>query len=238
MLIMRRPVRRISEPSVLPTHQIEADPWHMFTVLGPSMVDTARYMRQFARHYNGFNVGACLLAAVVEDEKIVETDLFTSANQNLRKWPKDTKICAEPIALAKAKKAGFNKAIAMVVSGPQQPDTQSGLKSATLHSCGEDRDLYWNHDEVRDMVDDDTLHVTVDPDLEIFEIYETNELHTHHSLQGEVPLEVCVDPKFGIWRKAGPLYLREIEHIESQGEEPLRPLVAKLAITGQLADAA
>jgi cytidine deaminase len=53
--------------------------------------------------------------------------------------PDPDKICAERVALRKARAAGYPLVIGLAVIGPYQPDQESSRESRTLHPCGECR---------------------------------------------------------------------------------------------------
>jgi hypothetical protein len=215
------------------------DPWWYFVHDGPRYIAEARGMAEQANHYNDFNVGAIVLAASNEGD--IAT--FTGANQKLVPGETDSKICAELVALEKmlrtqeainsqrgeeAAKKLF-QVIGIFVSGPQQPDTQSGVETPTLHSCGIDRGIMWNEPSVRH----DTLIVSIHPDEDLYEIYEHEVLQTMHALPGEVPPKAHRDPGFATWKNSLPAYERNVAKYKEGGikEIPYARL-ATWAVTG------
>lgn len=202
------------------------DPWLSFIKLGPAAMQAARKVAALAIHHDDFKVGAMVLAT----SRSGDIGLISGANQNLRPGRNPTKVCAEQVAMTKMKRGGFDHVIAMFVSGPVQSDTQSRRKTATLHSCGEDRELFWNERTI----DDETLFVSVDPDADIFEIYEHMDFQTFHSLPGSVHSQVYEDPGFEIWQTGERQYIGMVDSLLTMGEEPNRALLARLAVTGQL----
>lgn len=214
------------------------DPWWYLVHDGPQYVTETRAMAEYARHYNGFKVGALLLAASNEGD----ITTFPGANQNLQKGDNNTKMCAERIAFMRMITAERNankdraakepqlkyQVIAMLVSGPPQPDTQSGLVTPTLHSCGLDREVMWNEPSVRP----DSLMISIHPDRDIFEIYNHEVLQTMHALPGEIPPLAYEDEDFEIWGAATPAYERTLHNYQVMGREPARARIANWAITG------
>lgn len=214
------------------------DPWWYLVHDGPQLVRETRAMAEQARHHNGFNVGALLLAASNEGD----ITTFPGANQNLEKGENNTKMCAERIAFARMINAeklankgrkGYEaqlayQAIAMLVSGPPQPDTHSGLVTRTLHSCGLDREVMWNEPSVRP----DTLMISIHPEEDVFEIYEHEVLQTMHALPDEIPPLAYDDEGFQIWGASTPAYERGIANYQAMGKEPPYARIAHWAITG------
>lgn len=205
------------------------DPWHDFVKNGPDYIAEARLAREHANHHNGFRVGA--LALATDSEGSIAT--FWGANQNKLSGDNNTKVCAEQVAMEKMIRRGFNHLVAMFVSGPPQPDTHSGLETPTLHSCGIDRRIMWDEPAVKH----DTLIVSVHPERDVFEIYEHEELQTMHALPGELTPQSFEDPEFRIWSAAVPAYERTIDAVigMTEGSEPPRAHIARLAVSGRIA---
>lgn len=225
------------------------DPWWHLVHDGPRMLLETREARRMAKHYNGFNVGGKAVAASNEGDYI-ET---VGANQKLCEGETKSKMCAEIIAAAKIqniqdvvnkprKKENKNRTeedklslmafqiVALVASGPVQPDTHSGLKTPTLHSCGLERELMRTNPLFRS----DTLVITVHPEDDVFEIYESRTLQVMHAMPGSIEPEPHYDPGFERWAEATPVYEEAIARFHEQGIEPQHALVAKWAITGKM----
>lgn len=225
------------------------DPWWKLVHDGPHMIFDVREARDMANHYNGFNVGGMSVAASNEGDYL-ET---VAANQNLREGENDTKVCGEIVSAAKVdnvqdvinkprEKANKHRAdedklslvafqiAALLACGPPQPDTQSGLVTPTLHTCGRERKLMRTNRLFRP----DTLAITVHPDKDIFEIYENRTLQVMHAMPGSIEPEPHYDPGFERWADATPIYEETIAKFHEQGVEPPYALVAKWAITGKM----
>lgn len=216
--------------TITPTSVIRAeefDPWRNVVQLGPYLAAETRQIRSYANHHSGFKVGA--VAVGYSDSG--SFGLFKGANQNLRLGPNPTKVCAEQVALQKLVHHRFEHLIAMFVSGPVQPDTQSGRDMPTLHSCGECRTVMAARPEVRD----DTLVVSVHPDEDSYEIYTFGELVIAHDTGTETELvsRHFHDSDFATWEAGKAVYDLQVggllEPVQASASE-----LARLAVTGQL----
>ena len=137
----------------------------------PELAARAQQATAEAVSYRNFNVGAALL---VSDHETGRYGLFYGAN--LKPNPNAPKWCAEREALRKAQARGFKKAIALAVSGPLQPDADSGLVSDTLHPCGECRKEF----RTNPLICPDTQILTVDDKGSAHELYTITELFRLH----------------------------------------------------------
>ena len=215
---------------------IDTDPMQQVVEGGPYYMQEAREMRAEARHHAGFNVGAVAVASNLQGQ----TRLFAAANRNLRSGQNPTKLCAEDNLIHKIQAADYDTVHAIYISGPPQPDTQSGLESPTLHSCGVCRDCMMEAPEV----DEDTLLVHVHPEADIYELYTLPELVTLHesSRPGRRhDFSVFVDPGFDKWqtnvRKYGA-FLGRLTNMEEEATPDetwqYMPAFETPVMTGQL----
>lgn len=212
----------------------EYDPWLRFIQVGPTAMHLARFVMQFAVHHSDFRVGAVVLA---ESPERGLDGLFWGANQNLEEGQNNTKACAEEVAITKVLEHGFSRIHAIFVAGEAQPDTHSQIKSETLHSCGNDRENYWELWE-RNIISFDCPLVSVDARRDIFEKYSHANFQKIHALKLVDELQAYHDPGFVKWQSGERLYLGKVDSDLLAGREPDRPLLAHLAVTGQLAAAA
>ncbi len=72
-----------------------------------------------AEHYNGFLVGACLLAF---NPRIGRFEIFTGGNRKLIAGEDPLRLCAEDNAVAKAVRAGYTIILAIVIAAPFKLD--------------------------------------------------------------------------------------------------------------------
>lgn len=207
------------------------DPWGAFVELSPYMAEEAREMAQMAQHYRGFKVGAIVMAVSTRGATKGSLGIFRGANQNLAPGSNPTKVCAEQVALQKASHHRFDTVIGMWVSGPVQPDTQSGLVTPTLHTCGEDRTVMKNLPSIKA----DTLVGSIHPDKDEIELYRHEVFQVMHASPGSIIPKSFDDPGLGTMRAATAVYHDLVERMTAEESEPSRSLVAQLAITGQLA---
>ncbi|HET9174114.1 MAG TPA: hypothetical protein VFN56_02420 [Candidatus Saccharimonadales bacterium] len=170
-------------------------PVRAFVHTAPRLVHLAREAREDAVSYRGFKVGAAALVTNVDGE----IRIFDGANYKLRK--DDETICAEKSVLNKVIKNKFDRVIAMVVSGPIQPDRHSGLELPTLHPCGDCRTLL----SVAPQVQDNTFIMPVHPTLDTYELYSRREITAIHAAgdSEDAPDEFMyyTDPGFQIWER-------------------------------------
>lgn len=170
-------------------------PVYYFARYVQPLAEQARTASESAVQHRGFKVGA-IAVAVSADNSV---GLLSGANY----MPKagGDKVCAERAVLAKARHHNFSRVVALVVSGPTQPDKHSGLELPTLHPCGDCRELLNESPLIRD----DTLIMTVHPTMDIFELYNRRELSDIHSVTESTDAPDAfmhhIDPEFQIWNR-------------------------------------
>jgi cytidine deaminase len=139
-----------------------------FLSLLPFAIENARRMRANANHYSGkMKVGAVALAL---DEALSMT-IVSGANQNLSPGQNPSRICAEDSIIRQVSAKDIPKILGFVVSGPQQRDTHSDVVGHTLHCCGTCRTLF----DIAPFVQDDTLLITVDPEMPVYDVHTVRE---------------------------------------------------------------
>jgi cytidine deaminase len=121
--------------------------------------------------YRGFRVGA---AALVEDELGGRIGVYFQGNYTPYEGAEWN--CAEKRLLESIKEKGFTKIRAIAISGPLQQDAASGIISSTLHPCHKCRGLF----QESDLVDDDTLVATSNPETNSFELFTVRSLRLLH----------------------------------------------------------
>lgn len=219
----------LSWPLVVETRK-DFDPWLNFIQIGATAMHYARYMRKFANHHSGVEVGSIVYAT--SDEGYF--GLFPSANQNLRKGPNDTKACAEEVSLMKVRNYGFNRVLGLFTSGTVQPDSISEIESDTLHTCNVERGHFldlWQDG----VIEPHTKVVTVHPEKDIWEIYDAFGLIDLHHRRATDKLQSFDDPGFTQWQAGERYYLRETDKELSLGIEPDQPRIAHQAVIGHYA---
>jgi cytidine deaminase len=148
------------------------DPWSLFGRLRDWMMLKAWLMQDNNRSYRDFGVGA---VALVYDSYTETAGVILGTNY--KEHPKQLKLCAEMGILLHMRSSGehverwgfipqkkFDVVVALVISGPLQPDAVSGLVTPTLHPCAECRDMFEQEPEFRD----DTLVVTTRTEANVF----------------------------------------------------------------------
>jgi cytidine deaminase len=185
------------EASPTPAH----DYWPEILQMTPVAIDVVRAARNLADHYEGRNVGAVALG-VMQDQTI---DYFIGANRNHYPGQNPTKQCAEDAVLKKAEAGGAIYIPVMLVCGPVQPDTQSGLETETLQSCGNCRQRVC----ACKLTDGDTLLVSVHPTKPIMEVNTVDEVVALHARQLSLSRSTVLrDPDFEAIAEAPERYQR------------------------------
>lgn len=205
----------------------EADPYWRAVQYGPRYIDEVRSIGEKAIH-KVVKVGALAVASTTGGRVVIEK----AVNQNLKPGTNETKWCAEGKIFQRVEDLG-GKIHVLFVCGTQQPDTQSGIWTPTLHPCGECRE----DGADSSAVDEDTLVISVHPDKDEFEAYSFSELEVLHSMSGIQKPEFShyIDPGFTKWTQNRAVF---DTIIHSGPELSLLPSVtARLAITGQLSAA-
>lgn len=139
------------------------------------LIARAQEARENASSYRNFRVGCAVWAFKTDAIRAGERwAVFTGSNF---KAGKDARpVCAEQFTLGAAKSAGYDTIIAMVVIGEPQPDAESGVRSKTLHPCGECRRMF----QLMPEVNPDTLLLTLTPDEQTQEHFLIGELIALH----------------------------------------------------------
>lgn len=173
----------------------DSDPLEYMLDNGARLMEDARKARDLSKHYKGFNVGTILIASTLEGE----VREYAAGNRNVRPGQNDSKRCSEMRALKAALKDECVEIHGVVVSGPPQPDTQSHVVTPTLHCCGVCRRKMQKTKRVRP----DALVVTVNPDVDVYEINSLAELDTYHQpgTSGVMEFSYFSDPAFKNWTR-------------------------------------
>lgn len=139
------------------------------------LVERAKEAQRKANSYRNFHVGCAVWAFKTDATDVAERwAIFTGGNIKVAEGSRP--VCAEQLALGAAKSDGYDKIIAMVVMGEPQEDAESGLRSRTLHPCGECRRIFQALPEVSS----DTLLLTLTPDKQTHEQFSVGELIRLH----------------------------------------------------------
>ena len=115
------------------------------------IVCAARTAAEEAAHYGGFHVGAAMRVIMPSGGYKV----FKGGNQ--KPSPDVKKICAERVAIDRARTAGAVRVEVVVVTGKLKRDDESGQMGETLHPCGVCRDEVLT----APLIPADTLIITV-----------------------------------------------------------------------------
>lgn len=204
------------------------DLWENFVHEVPELIRRARFIRETAHNYRGFNVGVVAMAASVDGSIHAARE-----GANIKKSSSAKKICGETIAVKQAKKDGLERIIGLVVVGEPQMDDESGLVSPTLHCCGVCRE--W----LETQANDDTLILTALPDRDAFQLQTLAELINLHdrAVKGEDPLQPRLfnHYRFKGWDRIVDRYkeLRgDILPIQSPETRQIAVSAARIALTG------
>lgn len=159
-------------------NQTEGNLEHLVMSSLSRIIDLSRQaVEQIAYSYRGFRVGCAVLAL---DEPGKRMGIYFGGNFTPYKGAEWN--CAEKRALPTVEARGFNKILAIAVSGPQQID-ESGVKSPTLHPCHKCRNML-KHSH---LTDPNTLITTVTPEGSAHEIHSLESLLKLHETGQEQP---------------------------------------------------
>lgn len=128
-------------------------------------------IEQLGISYRGFKVGCAILAL---DELGHRSGIYFGGNftpYQGAQWN-----CAEKRALSKIEERGFNKVLAIAVSGPPQTDV-SGVESPTLHPCHRCRAMFAQSE----LIQPETLVATSTPDGSAHELFTQESLERLHA---------------------------------------------------------
>jgi cytidine deaminase len=208
------------------------DPWHSFLALAQGMTEAARYMADnVAISWRNFKVGAAVLAINPTEYK---QGIFLGANFTPDPPAEDgthaVKVCAEQVALQKAINSGYDRIIAITVSGQRQPDIRSGLLTPTLHPCGPCRDVSGALHQVAD--DALILSTATTPEGEdAYELHTSRELQIVHDQATPDLRRYRIDPNFTNWNARRPYYSWALDGLVGNAETPAEAVM--LAVLGE-----
>lgn len=135
-----------------------------------------------SQSYRGFDVGA---SAVISAWHGIRYVIPTGMNIKLGpgKAPRETpfNIHAEDYILHAAKKTP-GQILLLVVTGPLQPDNESGIKTPTLHCCDRCRARFIKR---RHLFVQDAAIVSIAPDFSVLEMATVEGLDRYHKTKGE-----------------------------------------------------
>lgn len=98
------------------------------------LVKRAKTARRHAISWRGFRVGCALIAEDARGRRRI------FAGFNVKAQREDTTLCAERMAILRAENAGFNRVVAVAVSG--RPQHEEGDPHPTLHCCPKCRAMF------------------------------------------------------------------------------------------------
>lgn len=98
------------------------------------LVKRAKTARRHAISWRGFRVGCALIAEDARGRRRI----FAGFNVKARR--EDSTLCAERMAVVRAENAGFNRVVAVAVSG--RPQHEEGDLNPTLHCCSRCRAMF------------------------------------------------------------------------------------------------
>lgn len=165
-----------------------------------------------AESYRGFKVGAAVLAL---DEPGMRTGIYFGGN--LTPYEGADWNCAEKRALETVESRGFNRALAIAVSGQPQVDV-SGVESPTLHPCYKCRDMF----EQSGLVLPDTLIATSTPSGDAYELHTLASLIKRHAEKKEQP--------FPGYHNLLPFYWNQILTYDAEDERADMERLDKIAL--------
>lgn len=207
----------------------EFDPYHLFVGMVPYMVDFARVAaKNDSESYRGFLVGATAFAVNMATQ---ETDLLASGNTKRNEHK--TKVCAEKKVLNKAKKVGASRVIGLAVvatTDVEQIAEVTGVKTSTLHPCGDCRTLFDGHAMVRD----DLIIVTAGLEDDKYQVHTAAELRDSYATKSATsPEDQVTFEGFDDWGTRQSLYdyLAFAEQTVPEADRRSNAQLARMAIT-------
>jgi cytidine deaminase len=142
------------------------------------ITDLANQANEHLGHsYRGFKVGAAVLAL---DEPGRRAGIYFGGN--LTPYKGAPWNCAEKRAFEVVQERGFNRILALAVSGPPQIDA-SGVESPTLHPCHKCRTMM----NESDMTDPNVLVATTNLDQTAHELFTLDSLIRRHDTKQPQP---------------------------------------------------
>jgi cytidine deaminase len=206
------------------------DAYHSFIGMVPFMVDLARATANDDNQtysYRDFRVGAVLMALVEGTNEI-----GTFSHGNLKKQSHTDKVCAERKALQRADKAGFTKAIGIVVAGTSDRDAIAEVSmrpTATLHPCEDCRHRFNEHPLVRP----ETLVISAGLDKDIYQVHTVKELDDYYASGTDVPEADVAHLDFDSWslRQANYDHLRTSEQTLPIDQQRPDAQLARMALS-------
>lgn len=207
---------------------IEFDPYRAFIEDVPDMVRRARDARKRSAYsYRDFLVGGAAFAWTIGT---TETGVDVSGNTKSTK--RKEKVCSEPKLLQKAKKAGYNALIGLVVVGTTDVNEiikVNNFASPTLHPCTSCQGDLLNSP----LVSESLIIVTAGSDSDIYQVHslaELDNMYSSHSV--ETDQRMCQEGFGRAWTKRLPMYdaLVLAEAAVPLEQQRSRAMLAKLAI--------
>lgn len=172
-------------------------------------------VERLGNSYRGFKVGAAVLAL---DDTSGRMGIVFGGNYTPYKgadWN-----CAEKGAFERARQRGFNRVLAVGVTGPLQPDSESGIESPTLHPCYRCRAMM----DESDMTAPDTLIATSNLQETAYELFDLEGLLALHRQK--------ITPQFPDYHPQLPMYWNQITSYDREAEmreyEILRRMATQL----------
>jgi cytidine deaminase len=209
------------------------DPYHNFVGMVPYMVELARTTafdddRTFS--YRGFRVGTTLMAMV---DGTKEIGIFSHGN--LKKQSHTDKVCAERKALQRAQKAGFTRAIGLVVAGTSDREAIAAVSmrpTATLLPCEDCRHRFREHP----LVTPDTLVISTGLERDIYQVHTVSELDAYYAGDSDMPEAEVIDLNLENWSSRQSTYnvLRASELTLPAEERRPDVQLARMALTAAL----
>ena len=209
------------------------DPYSIFLEKIPSMADDARYASEAdGFSYRNFLVGAAIFAV---DKSTHET--ITLASGNLKVKSTKEKVCAEKRVLNKAKKAGFDTAIGLVIAGVSDVELikeVTGVPTPTLHPCHDCRGLFDEHS----MVNDDTLIISVGLEEDIYQVHNFREMYNLYADNSNEILDQPTGHGFNDWNQTVEMYnhLAWAEDTVPHSGQRSRSQLAQMALMATMID--
>lgn len=145
------------------------------------LIRAAEDAREHALSYRNFRVGAAAFAAFSGGVRPWSYRLIHGANAKPT-GNNDINVHAEHTLMTTTIESAQPDELAtipiMMIMGDLQPDQQTGLETPTLHPCGVCRDAFTEDDSP---ITQETLIVTANPDLTIFEWFSVRALNRFHA---------------------------------------------------------
>ncbi len=204
------------------------DPFRLFVDSVPQLAKMARNAANSeAYSYRNFLVG---VAGFFINPSASEPGMLSAGN--LKSARSKEKVCAEKKVLGQARKAGFTRAVGLVIAGTTDVELIEGVNDVaapTLHPCTECRLDF----EGNPLIGDDTLIITTGLENDRYQVHTYNQIRDLYK-SGKIVEDSSRNTGFGFadWEQHLDLYdqLTRAEAHVSEGSQRSRAMIAQMAL--------